>query len=101
MPSLSRKIPLPGKSDQELYDVVAREIDRFMAKASIGKYEIERLPDQKCVKIKSSLISATLQCQTGQISLDAQLSLLAAPFKSKIDDGIQWWLSKAFPKTEA
>ncbi len=101
MPSYSKKIAVPGKSAQELYDVVARDIDRFMTKASIGKFEIERDAAARQVKVKSSMLTATLFCEENQLRLEGQLSLLAAPFKSKIDEGIAWWLGKAFPELKA
>lgn len=96
MPSYSRKVSLPGKSSQELYDKVSEGIDRFMSKASIGKYEIQRDPALKEVKVKGSIFSATLKCQEAQMELNAQLSLIAAPFKSKLDEGITKWLNKTF-----
>ena len=96
MPSYTRKVQLPGKSSQELYDKVATDIDRFMEKAGVGKFEIERNPSKKQLQIKSSMFSATLACTDGAIELDGKLSLLASPFKSKIDEGIDKWLAKAF-----
>jgi hypothetical protein len=96
MPSYSKKVQIPGKSSQELYDKVSVDIDRFLEKAGIGKVEVERKAGSKQVLIKSSMVTATLSCVDGAIDLDAKLSLLAAPFKSKIDEGISRWLSKAF-----
>ena len=101
MPSYSKTVEVPGKTAQELYDVVSRDIDRFMAKASIGKFDVQRNPGSKQVSVKSSMVNATLHCEEGRLRLEGQLSLLATPFKSKIDEGITWWLGKAFPKTEA
>jgi hypothetical protein len=101
MPSYSKTVEIPGKSAQELYDVVSRDIDRFMAKASLpGKVDITRKPESKQVAVKHSMLSATLFCEDGKLRLDAQLSLLATPFRSKIDDGIAWWVGKAFPGTK-
>lgn len=99
MPSYSRKVQIPGKSSQELYDKVASDIDRFLEKAGVGKVDVERDAGKKEVRIKSSMVSATLACGEGSIGVDAKLSLLAAPFKSKIDDGITRWLSKTFNVT--
>ena len=42
------------------------------------------------------MITATLACEEGAIGLDAKLSLLAAPFRSKIDEGINRWIAKTF-----
>lgn len=96
MPSYSRKVNLPGKSSQELYDKVSEGIERFMSKATVGKFDIERDPVQKEVRVKGSVFSATLTCREAQMELNAQLSLIAAPFKSKLDDGITKWLAKTF-----
>ena len=96
MPSYSRKVDLPGRTAQDLYDKVSSSIERFMEKASIGKFEVDRDPAAKKVNLKSSMFSATLACTDGAISMDAKLSLLATPFRSKIDDGIDKWLAKTF-----
>ena len=96
MPSYSRKVPVPGKTAQELYDKVAGDIDRFLSKTPLGKADVERDPGKKEVRVKSSMFSATLLCQEGVLQLDAKLSLLAAPFKGKLDEGIDKWLAKAF-----
>ncbi len=96
MPSYSRRVELPGKTSQELYDKVSTDIDRFMSKASIGKFEIVRDPARKQVEVKSSMVNATLICEEGGLRLDAKLSLLAAPFRSKLDEGIDRWLHKTF-----
>ena len=99
MPSYSRQVKIPGKTSQELYDKVSQGIDAFLAKAAVGKYEVLRDPGSKELKIKSSLFSATLSCREEQMELSANLSLLAAPFKSKLDEGISKWLSRTFNLT--
>ena len=99
MPSYTRKVQIPGKGSQELYDKVSSDIDRFMEKVGLGKFEIVRDAAKKQVQIKSSMVTATLACGEGSIELDAKLSLLATPFRSKIDEGIDRWLAKAFNLT--
>ena len=96
MPSYSKKVQIPGKSSQELYDKVSEGIDRFISKVPIGKYEIERDPKNKAIKINGSVFSATLTCTESEIELQGKLSLVAAPFKSKLDQGIDHWISKTF-----
>lgn len=96
MPSYSRQVKIPGKSAQELYDKVANDIDRFMSKSPVGKFDIERDPQTRQVSLKSPMASATLKCEEGALRLDAQLSLFAAPFRSKIDEGIDKWIAKTF-----
>jgi hypothetical protein len=96
MPSYSRRVQIPGKSSQELYNVIDTEIDRFLSKSSLGKYEVERDAGRKELRIKSSMFSGTLSCREAEMELSGQLSFLAAPFKSKLDDGIDRWMSKVF-----
>ncbi len=100
MPSFTRKIQVPGKSSQELYDKVAGDVDRFLEKSSVGKAEVVRDPSAKSVQIKSSMVTATLTCGEGSIDVDAKLSLLASPFRGKIDEGIDRWIAKAFNMTK-
>lgn len=96
MPSYSRQVRIPGKTSQELYDTVAQGIDDFMNKATLGKYQIERDPAKREFRLKGPMFTATLTCAEAQMELNAQLGLLAAPFKSKLDEGITRWLSKTF-----
>ncbi len=96
MPSYTRRVEIPGKSSQELYDKVSNDIERFIEKASIGKVDIERNPSGKQISFKSSMVSGSLSCKEGSIQVDCKLSLLAAPFRGKLDEGINKWLTKAF-----
>lgn len=96
MPSYSRRVKVPGKNSQELYDVVSQDIDRFLNKAPIGKFELIRDSGKKDFTIKSAIFSATLTCMDSELELIGKLSLLAAPFKSKLDESITRWLSKTF-----
>ncbi len=99
MPSYQRQVEIPGKSSQELYESVAQDIEKFLAKASIGKFEVDRDPGKKEVRIRGSVFSATLLCLESRMELKAQLSLLAMPFRSQLDEGINRWLSKTFNLT--
>lgn len=96
MPSYSRTIKLQGRTSSELYEKVAGDIERFLSKVPLGKLEINRDSGSKTVKVKSSMAEAELVCKEGEICLNAKLSLLAAPFRSKLDDGIDQWLAKTF-----
>ncbi len=98
MASLQKKVQLPGKSAQQLYDKVSVDIDRFLEKSGISKFEIQRDAQKKQVRIKSSMVNATLSCTDGCMELDGKLSLLASPFKSKIEEGIEKWVRKSFPE---
>lgn len=94
MPKYSRKAEFPGKSAQELYQVLARDLERFLKKTPLGQFEIHHTPEKCEVFAESSLFSATISCQDGLIKLDGQLGLLAMAFKPKIDDAIDRWLKK-------
>ncbi len=96
MPSYSRKVEIKGKSAQELYDKVAGDIDRFVSKIPMGKFDIDRNASAKTVDVKSSMATASLVCKEGCIELNVKLGLMAAPFRGKLDEGINKWLSKTF-----
>ncbi len=96
MPSYKRKVDVPGKTQDELFEKVSKEIDRFLKKTPIGDFKIEPISQSKQIKVNSSMFSATLICLEGAIEIDAQLSLFAAPFKSKLDEGIDRWLAQTF-----
>ena len=96
MPSYKKKFNIPGKGGKELYDIISTEIDKFLKKTPIGDFKLECVETAMQFKIKSNMFSAILTCSDGLIDLDGQLSLFAAPFKSKIDEGIDRWLSKTF-----
>jgi hypothetical protein len=96
MPSYNKKISLPGKSAQELFDKVSKEIDPLFSKLSIGKVDLVKDPAKKQIQLKSSMVTAVLSCSDGELKLDGKLSLLATPFKSKIDETIDRWVAKHF-----
>jgi uncharacterized hydantoinase/oxoprolinase family protein len=97
MPSYSKKVSVPGKTSQELYDKLSAEIEAFLTKISLGDFDCKKDAGKKEIRVKGSLFSATLVCAEGQLVLDAQLSLLATPFKSKIDEYLDKWVKKTFP----
>jgi hypothetical protein len=96
MPSYKKNFEIPGKGAEELYKIISKEIDKFLKKTPIGDFKLDFVEDVKQFKVKSSMFSAVLTCADGRLELDGQLSLFAAPFKSKIDEGIERWLSKTF-----
>lgn len=100
MASYTRNVDIPGKSAQEIYAKISADIDRFVEKytGNMGKFDIERDEASKTVTLKSSMATAKLVCEEGTVRLDAKLGLIASAFKSKIDQGIDRWLEKTFPK---
>ena len=97
MPSYRKEVALPGKSAQDLYDVLTKEMDSFLQSSSLTGYDLQRNPQSKSFDVKHAMFSATLSCLEGKMVLDGKLSLLATPFRSKIDEGIEQWLKKKFP----
>ena len=96
MPAYSKRVDVPGKNSAELYEKVSAEIERLLAGLPLGKLDIQKDPALKQVRLKASMVNATLVCEDGKIKLDGQLSLMAAPFRSKIDDVIDKWVAKTF-----
>jgi hypothetical protein len=96
MPGYSKRVDIPGKNSAELYEKVSGEIDRLLAGLPMGKLDIQKDPQLKQVRLKASMVNATLVCEDGKIRLEGQLSLMAAPFRSKIDDAIDKWVAKTF-----
>src|SRR4051812_6964050 len=96
MPKYSRNVSIPGHAADALYQRVSADIEKFISKVPIGKYDIDRDASAKKVAFKSQLASATLLCMDNSIQIDVDLSLFAAPFRSKLDEGLNKWLAKAF-----
>ena len=99
MASYSKTFPVPGKMADSIYTSVAGDIDRFLSKSPIGSYEVKRDDSAKSVAFKSSMASGTLSAKDGSLQVDINLSLLATPFKSKIEEGVTKWLAKTFANT--
>lgn len=98
MASYQRKIELPGKSADEIYTRISQAIGKFQEKdtGKFGKFDITTDPVAKSVRLASSQVSADLVCKDGEVILTGKLSFLASAFRSKIDNGIDEWVSKAF-----
>jgi hypothetical protein len=99
MPNFSRTLKIPGKTSEELYAKLSAELEHFMAKASFGKIEISRDATLKQIGIKASLFKAHLTCEEEALRVEAELSLMAAPFRKKIDEVIDRWISQNFPES--
>lgn len=99
MPGYSRKIALPGKSAQEIFEKISKGIDWVENNDSgkFGKMEFARDPGTLSVSLTNTMVSASLTCSDGEIVLDAKLSMIAYAFRSKIDEGIDRWIKKTFP----
>jgi len=96
MASFSKSFPVPGKTADSIYNSVANDIDRFLSKTPIGKYEVNRDDAAKKITFKSSMASGSLSAQEGNLTVEISLSLLAGAFKGKIEEGVTKWLAKTF-----
>lgn len=98
MGKYTREVLLSGRSPDELYDFVSKEIENFLKKLSLNDYKIDYNPSDKTIFFKAKMVSATLFCEPEKLRLDGELSVLATPFRSKIDQAIDRWLEKSFGK---
>jgi hypothetical protein len=96
MPKHTKKIALPGRTSAEIFEQVSKDIDRFMSKTPVPKYDLERDASVSEVRIQSPMFSATLHCREGELELVAQLGLIVMPFRGKLDEGLELWVKKAF-----
>lgn len=97
MPAYSKKVRLPGKTAQELYDKISIDIEQLTAKWGLPNAKLSRDPAKKRMELKSPMFDAVLVCVDGEIQLDAKLGLLALPFRSKLDEQIEKWVGRSFP----
>jgi hypothetical protein len=96
MSKFSKNFPIEGKSAQEIYTTISNGIDHFLSKTPVGGHDIKRDEAAKQVSFKSSMASGTLTATDGALLVEVSLSLLATPFKSKLDEGVTKWLNKTF-----
>ncbi len=95
MGKYQREINFPGKSSDEIYEKISTTIEQFLDKLSLSNVNLERSPGKKSVSFKSKVASAKLTCHEEKILIEAELGFMAMAFKSKIDQGIDKWLSQA------
>lgn len=98
MSKYEREETIFGKNAGEIYEIVSQAIDRFLEKTVMGGYELRRDEESKSFFVDSKMFSAVLNCQDEKLSLEVKLGLLARPFKGKLDEGIDRWIAKTFPK---
>ncbi|MBI4925709.1 MAG: hypothetical protein HY843_07275 [Bdellovibrio sp.] len=96
MPKYTRNVSIPGRSSEELFLKLSHDIDDFLKKIFLGKINIDKNQEEKKIYVKSHLLTAELACEEGLVVVNANLSLFAAPFRSKLDAGIDKWLARTF-----
>jgi hypothetical protein len=97
MPAYNKKVRVPGKSAQELYEKISKDIEVMVSKWGLPNAKLSHDAAKKQVLLKAPMVEATLSCHDGELRLDAQLGLLAMPFRSKIDEQVDKWVSRNFP----
>ena len=97
MANYTRQVTIPGKSAEELFTTMSTELEPMLKRAQMGSFVMDQDASAKELKIKGSLFSATLTCKDARMDLDVKLSMLATPFRSKIDETITKFISKTFP----
>lgn len=97
MPAYNKKVTVPGKSAQELYEKITQDIDQMIAKWGLPNAKLTRDPAKKQIQLKAPMVEAVLSCTDGQLNLEAQLGLLAMPFRSKIEEQVNKWVNRNFP----
>jgi hypothetical protein len=96
MASFSKTFSVPGQAAEKIYQLVSSDIDRFLSKTPLGQVQVERSDANKKVSFKSSMASGTLTASENSLTVEVSLSLLASPFKGKIEEGVTKWLNKTF-----
>ena len=96
MPKYSRTVEIPGKKALEIYEKVLKDVTRWQEKGSFGKMDVKQNPSRTSIDLKGMMFEGTLILSDGKAQVDFNLSLFAAPFRSKIDEQIDRWITKSF-----
>jgi hypothetical protein len=94
MPAYKKKITVKDRTASEIYKIIAGDIENFLKKMGLSDFKITKIASKKQIELESKMFSAVLTAKDGEIHLDGKLSLLAMPFQSKIDEGIDRWIQK-------
>lgn len=102
MPAFKKTISVPGLKKDEIYARVKTEVGRAQEKLKdstnpLAKFDVN-FRDEICeVGVKAKLFSGSLTFRDGQVEATFDLSILATPFRSQIDEQIDRWVTRAFP----
>jgi hypothetical protein len=96
MAKFSQKFPVPGKPAAAIYAAISTSIETFISKTPLGTADIQRDEAAKSVSFKAGMASGVLTASDNELQVDISLSLLASPFKGKIEEGVTKWLNKTF-----
>jgi hypothetical protein len=102
MPSYQRQVSVPGHSAEQIYDLLLSKSEALIQKVNekfgsvIGTLDWSRDASTKTFQLKAKLFSVEIQCLDSRVQCQGQMSFLAVPLKSKIDEGIDRWIQKTF-----
>lgn len=91
-----KEVKIPSMSAQDIYQKITHGIDTLRGRISIKNLDVTRHDDRRSIDIKSSHFSGALMCSEGIISVKGRLSLVARPFRSKLDEAIEKWVARNF-----
>lgn len=96
MAKFTKSFNVPGKTGEAIYQAIDENIEKFLSKTPLGEYDLKRDSAKKEINFKASMASGTIRAENDGVHVDISLSLLASPFKGKLEEGIHKWLSKTF-----
>jgi hypothetical protein len=102
MPKYSKTFSLPGVSAEVSFTKILKEAETWKTslESMLGAVEIASEQAKKELSFSSKWVKASLICKEDAVQVDAELSMFAMPFKSKVDEGIERWIKKSFPETK-
>ena len=95
MPKLHKRIEIPGQSARDLFARIRSEMEQSLARAGVDGAKLSLRESECVVEVSHAMIAGTIRCHEGAIEVDAKLSLLATPFRSKIEGWFEAWGKKA------
>ena len=89
VPKHFKRIELIGLKKEQIYAKAATDIERILGKLPLGKTDLKKNDSTLSFHIKASLVEADLTCIDGAMEFNGNLSLMAIPFRSKIDEMLE------------
>ncbi len=92
MAAIQKTITLTGRSAAEIYELLARDLETWSKHSALPGIKIEPHPQEQTVRLQSQWVNANFRCFDGQIQVQAELSWMARPFRSKIEAQLDKWV---------
>ena len=74
MASYTKKIPVPGKTAEQIYTAISTDIDRFLSKTPLGNYDLNRDEAKKEVVIFSTQENSSIKAPHFVMEVREQLA---------------------------